>query len=76
LLVSPWPTLRDSAAVNESKMFAQGLEGQGQRWQCAPLTAYARKLLADTENYAVMDLEKHLGEFSELVGELGKNIRE
>jgi signal transduction histidine kinase len=76
LLVSPWPTLRDSAAVNESKMFAQGLEGQGQSWQCAPLTAYARKLLADTENYAVMDLEKHLGEFSELVGELGKNIRE
>jgi signal transduction histidine kinase/DNA-binding NarL/FixJ family response regulator len=76
LLLSPWPTLRDSVAVNESKMFAQGLEGLGQRWQCAPLTAYARKLLADTENYAVMDLEQHLGEFSELVAELGKNIRE
>jgi signal transduction histidine kinase/CheY-like chemotaxis protein len=76
LLVSPWPTIRDSVAVNESKMFAQGLEGLGQRWQCGPLTAYAQKLLVDTENYAVTDLEKHLGEFSDLVEELGKNIRE
>jgi len=75
LLVSPWPTIRDSVAVNESKMFAQGLEGLGQRWQCPPLAAYAQKLLVDTENYAVTDLEKDLNEFSDLVEKLGKNIR-
>jgi len=56
-------------------MFAQGLEGLGQRWQCPPLAAYAQKLLVDTENYAVTDLEKDLNEFSDLVEKLGKNIR-
>ena len=76
LLISPWPTIRDSVAINESKIFAQGLEGLGQRWQCPPLTTYAQKLLASAENYAFTDLEKYLGEFSHLVEELAKNIRE
>jgi signal transduction histidine kinase/DNA-binding NarL/FixJ family response regulator len=70
LLVEPWPAIRDSVAINESKVFAQGLEGLGQRWQCQPLTAYAQKILRDAENYAVTDLEKHLGEFSVLVEQL------
>jgi signal transduction histidine kinase/CheY-like chemotaxis protein len=70
LIVEPWPSIRDSVAINESKVFAQGLEGLGQRWQCEPLVHYAQKLLQDAENYAVTDLEKHLGEFALLVERL------
>jgi signal transduction histidine kinase/CheY-like chemotaxis protein len=70
LIIEPWPSIRDSVAVNESKIFAQGLEGLGQRWQCEPLVHYAQKLLHDAENYAVTDLEKHLGEFALLVERL------
>ena len=70
LLIEPWPSIRDSVAVNESKMFAQGLEGLGQRWRCPPLVQYAQTLLRDAENYAVTDLEKHLGEFAALVEQL------
>jgi signal transduction histidine kinase/CheY-like chemotaxis protein len=73
LLVDPWPSIRDSVAVNESKIFAQGLEGLGQRWQCEPLVHYAQKLLLDAENYAVTDLEKHLGEFAALVEQLDRS---
>jgi signal transduction histidine kinase/CheY-like chemotaxis protein len=72
LILDPWPSIRDSVAVNESKLFAQGLEGLGQRWQCEPLVHYAQKLLRDAENYAVTDLEKHLGEFAALVEQLGQ----
>ncbi|MEI9864363.1 MAG: hypothetical protein WDN00_07355 [Limisphaerales bacterium] len=73
LIIEPWPSIRDSVAVNESKVFAQGLEGLGQRWQCPPLVHYAQKLLYDAENYAVTDLEKHLGEFAALVEQLDQN---
>ncbi len=76
LLVEPWPAIRDSVAVNESKVFAQGLEGLGQRWRCQPLVDYAQKLSRDAENYAVTDLEKHLGEFSALVEQLEKASHE
>ena len=75
LLVEPWPAIRDSVAVNESKVFAQGLEGLGQRWQCEPLVRYAQKLLHDAENYAVTDLEKHLGEFAALVEQLDQGAQ-
>jgi CheY-like chemotaxis protein len=70
LIVDPWPSIRDSVAVNESRAFAEGLEGLGQRWQCEPLVHYAQKILHDAENYAVTDLEKHLGEFAALVEQL------
>jgi signal transduction histidine kinase/CheY-like chemotaxis protein len=70
LIIEPWPSIRDSVAVNESKIFAQGLEGLGERWQCGPLIHYAQKLLYDAENYATTDLEKHLGEFAVLVEQL------
>jgi signal transduction histidine kinase/CheY-like chemotaxis protein len=73
LILDPWPSIRDSVAVNESKIFAQGLEGLGQRWQCEPLVHYAQKLLHDAENYAVTDLEKHLGEFAMLVEQLDQH---
>jgi signal transduction histidine kinase/DNA-binding NarL/FixJ family response regulator len=73
LLVEPWPTIRDSVAVNESKIFARGLENLGKQWHCESLVHYARRLLLDAENYAVIDLEKHLGEFALLVDELEKS---
>jgi len=72
LLVEPWPSIRDSVAINESRVFAQGLEGLGQRWQCEPLVQYAQKLLHDAENYAVTELEKDLGEFAALVEQLDR----
>jgi signal transduction histidine kinase/CheY-like chemotaxis protein len=73
LIIEPWPSLRDSVAVNESKIFAQGLEGLGERWQCEPLVRYAQKVLRDADNYAVTDLEKHLGEFAALVEQLDRD---
>jgi len=73
LIIDPWPSIRDSVAVNESKVFAQGLEGLGQRWRCEALVHYAQKLLHDAENYAVTDLEKHLGEFAALVEQLDRD---
>ena len=73
LIIDPWPSIRDSVAINETTVFAQGLEGLGQRWQCQPLTDYAQKLLQDAENYSVVDLEKHLGEFAALVEQLEQN---
>ena len=66
----PWPTLRDSVAVNESRAFAESLEGLGRRWQCPALTGYAQLILRDVESYAVADLEIHLGQFATLVEQL------
>lgn len=73
LMADPWPAIRDSAAINESKAFAEGLEGLGLRWRCRPLVDYAKKISEDAENYAVADLERHLGEFSTLVEQLGNS---
>ncbi|HEY3760585.1 MAG TPA: ATP-binding protein [Verrucomicrobiae bacterium] len=70
LLVEPWPAIRDSVAINESKEFALRLGEIGQRWRSQPVIDYSRKLLHDAENYSVADLEKHLEEFSALVEEL------
>jgi signal transduction histidine kinase/CheY-like chemotaxis protein len=70
LIVEPWPAIRDSVAINESKVFAEELADLGQRWQCEPLVQYAQKIRQDAENYAVTDLEKHLGEFALLVEQL------
>jgi signal transduction histidine kinase/CheY-like chemotaxis protein len=73
LLVGPWPAIRDSMAINESRAFGSELNDLGQRWQCQPLVNYAQKLLIDAENYAVTDLEKHLGEFALLVEQIDRN---
>lgn len=70
MIVNPWPHIRDAVAVNESRAFARELEGLGRRWQCPALVAYAETILHDVENYAVADLELHLGQFAALVNEL------
>jgi CheY-like chemotaxis protein len=73
-LAGPWPSIRDSVAINESRAFAQELEDLGRRWPCEPLVQYAQQLLHDAENYAVTDLEKHLGEFAALVEQLDRSV--
>jgi signal transduction histidine kinase/CheY-like chemotaxis protein len=75
LIIEPWPSIRDSAAINESKTFALKLKNLGKEWNCEPLTNYAKKLLHDAENYAVTDLEEHLGEFSALVEQLDRQTQ-
>jgi CheY-like chemotaxis protein len=73
LIIGPWPAIRDSVAINESRIFAQTLATLGQKFQCQPLADYAQKLLHDAETYAAADLEKHLGEFAALVGQLDRD---
>jgi signal transduction histidine kinase/DNA-binding NarL/FixJ family response regulator len=73
LIIGPWPAIRDSVAINESRIFAHTLARLGQKFQCRPLDDYAQKLLHDAENYAAIDLEKHLGEFSALVEQLNRD---
>ncbi|MDE3068733.1 MAG: CHASE3 domain-containing protein [Verrucomicrobiota bacterium] len=73
LILEPWPAIRDSVAVQESKQFAGKLEGLGRQWSCEPLLRYAQTLSRDAENYAVTDLEKHLGEFGRLVEQLDRS---
>jgi len=74
LVVEPWPAIRDSVAIKESRAFGIRLHTLGQQWQCPPLAGYGEKLLRDAENYAVTDLEKHLGEFEHLVERLEENV--
>ncbi|HXE41444.1 MAG TPA: response regulator, partial [Candidatus Baltobacteraceae bacterium] len=70
LIVAPWPTIRDSVAIKESRAFGQRLHSLGQQWHCRPLAGYGEKILTDAENYSVTDLEKHLCEFENLVEQL------
>jgi CheY-like chemotaxis protein len=70
LVDHPWPSLRDSVAVNECRSFARELENLGRRWQSPALAGYAQTLLHDVENYDVAELENHLGQFATLVEQL------
>ena len=70
LLDHPWPSIRDCVAVNESRAFAQDLEALARRWQSPAVLTYAQMLLRDVDNYAVADLELHLGQFAALVEQL------
>jgi len=65
-----WPAIRDSLAVNETKAFAATLDSLGQRWNYQPLLAYAQALSRHAEDYAVVDMEKQLREFSNWVERL------
>ena len=76
LLIHPWPSIRDCVAVNESRAFAQGLEALARRWQSPAVLNYAQLLLRDVDNYAVADLEIHLGQFAALVEQLIRDVPE
>jgi CheY-like chemotaxis protein len=65
-----WPAIRDSLAVNETKAFAGALDDMGQRWDCQPLLVYAQTLLRHAENYSIVEMEKHVREFNNLVQRL------
>jgi signal transduction histidine kinase/CheY-like chemotaxis protein len=73
LVIEPWPSVRDSVAIKETRIFAQNLEELARRWPCPSLTGYAQKLLRDTENYDAAGLEKDLGEFATLVEQLDQD---
>ena len=45
LIVAPWPAIRDSVAIKESRAFGQRLQSLGQQWQCPTLAGYGQKLL-------------------------------
>jgi signal transduction histidine kinase/CheY-like chemotaxis protein len=70
LLKHPWPVIRDSVGINESRDFASNLSELGGRWRCPALVRYAQTILNDVEKYAVMDLENHLAQFAALVEQL------
>jgi len=71
LAAEEWPALRQGMAINETKAFALNLETLARQWGCKPLNDYARMLARDADNYAVVDLERNLAEFSHLVERLG-----
>ena len=73
LKLEQWPAVRDSLAINECKLFAQKLDGLGQRWECQPLLIYARAVARHAEDYAVAELEKQLQEFGALVERLERS---
>jgi signal transduction histidine kinase/DNA-binding response OmpR family regulator len=62
-----WPTLRDTLAVNETRVFAHNLFTLGQAAQCAPLTTYAAALTMFADAYAIGQMERHLAAFPKLV---------
>jgi signal transduction histidine kinase/CheY-like chemotaxis protein len=70
LLREKWPAVREGLAVNETKSFAAALETLSQRWKCPPLRSYAQTLTQLAEAYAVVDMEKQLQAFPELVEQL------
>ena len=70
LIIAPWPAIRDSVAVNESRIFALDLVKLGEQWQCAALVDYAKELVHAAESYSVIDLETQLREFADFVEKL------
>jgi signal transduction histidine kinase/DNA-binding NarL/FixJ family response regulator len=75
LLAEVWPTLREAMPINETKAFAQTLELLGRKWDCDPLVQYALVLSQNADNYAVVELEKHLGEFDALAEQLEETVK-
>ena len=73
LLVEPWPGLCNSMATNEIKSFAGRLDILAKQWHYNPLAVYAGTLMQNAETYAVIDLEKNLGDFAGLVEEFARN---
>jgi len=64
---SPWPALRDTLAVNETRAFAHKLFSLGQAAHCLPLTTYAASLTTFADAYAIGQMEHHLGVFPGLI---------
>jgi signal transduction histidine kinase/DNA-binding response OmpR family regulator len=69
-----WPTLRDSLAVNETRMFAHKLFLLGQEAQCGPLSTYAAALTAFADAYAIGQMEGHLACFPKLVESIENSL--
>ncbi len=70
----PWPSLRDSLAVNETRVFAHNLFSLGQEAHCAPLTTYAATLATLADAYAIGRMERQLGVFPGLVNSIETSL--
>jgi len=70
---SPWPALRDSLAINETRAFAEKLRAHGDAAQCGMLTTYATNLLGSADAYAVGRMEGHLAGFPKLVDSIASS---
>jgi len=70
---SPWPALRDSLAINETRAFAEKLRVRGDAAQCGMLTTYATNLLGSADAYAVGKMEGHLAGFPKLVDSIASS---
>ncbi|MHB8520626.1 MAG: ATP-binding protein [Limisphaerales bacterium] len=70
LLITDWPVLRDSVAVNETRSFAHKLFALGHTVRCGPLTTYAAALSTSADAYAIGELEHQLAGFPRLVESL------
>jgi CheY-like chemotaxis protein len=62
-----WPNLRDSLAVNETRVFAHKLFLLSQSAHCASLATYAASLTTFADAYAIGQMECHLAAFPKLV---------
>jgi CheY-like chemotaxis protein len=67
---SEWPTIRDSLAINQTKVFAWKVDSLTKRWPCPPLAGYAQALAHYAEIYEVVELEKQLRRFPLIVEQL------
>jgi CheY-like chemotaxis protein len=74
LVAEVWPAVHDAMAINETRAFARQLEALGRKGRCGPLVQYALTLIHDADNYAVVELEQHLGEFSMVADKLERNV--
>jgi signal transduction histidine kinase/CheY-like chemotaxis protein len=62
-----WPGVRDSLAINETRVFGKKLEILARDNQCPPLLTFAEALDHYAETYSVDDLERHLRSFPALI---------
>jgi len=74
LEVDPWPTLRESLAVNEVRAFAAELRQLATAAECPSVLAYAENLHQLAETYAVGELEQRLGEFPKIVESVAESL--
>lgn len=67
-----WPRLSKSMGMREMESFARNLLDEAECEQCAPLSEYARKLLAEVETIDIHAQEKTMKKFPTLVAEIAR----
>jgi signal transduction histidine kinase/CheY-like chemotaxis protein len=65
-----WPAVRDAMVMSRIAEFAEKLRAKGSAAGCEPVVAYASRLSADAEAFAVSALETSLADFSRLIADI------